>query len=69
MLQILWERGFIDQTQLGNYTLNGPQDEYGAVDNDFRLTYLMSQQYDFAHQSTMLQHIGEELGVIDQTRK
>ena len=70
MLQILWERGFIDTEKVSQYTLNGPQDIYGSIDKNFNLIYLMTQQYDFAHESTMLQHIGNELGVIvDRTPK
>jgi hypothetical protein len=56
--------------KVSQYTLNGPQDIYGSIDKNFNLTYLMTQQYDFAHESTMLQYIGNELGVIvDRTPK
>ena len=56
--------------KVSQYTLNGPQDIYGSIDKNFNLIYLMTQQYDFAHESTMLQHIGNELGVIvDRTPK
>jgi len=70
MMQVLWERGFIDAGQYAKYTVNGPQDEYGNVDKDFCLSYQMSQQYDFAHEDSLLQHYGKELGIIvDRTPK
>jgi hypothetical protein len=70
MHQVLWERGVIDPSKIANYTLNGPQDEYSNVDKAFSLSYLMSQQYDFTHEHTMLQHIGAELGlIVDRTPK
>lgn len=35
LLQVLWERGWIDETKLEWYTMNGPVDEDGNVDEYF----------------------------------
>ena len=70
MLQILWERGFINETNWTQYTVSDPQDKYGNVNKELSLSYLISQKYDFAHEVTMLQHIGNELGInVDRTPK
>jgi hypothetical protein len=72
MLQILWERGFIDpsiEDPEKHYTLDG-KDGDGAVDESRSLKYLIRHCYDFDHEQTMMQYIGEKLGVIvDRTPK
>ena len=37
MLQVLWERGFIDETQVGNYTIGGKKDGFGIIDRSTSL--------------------------------
>jgi hypothetical protein len=31
LLQVLWERGFINATNIKKYTMNGRQDAYGLL--------------------------------------
>ena len=70
MLQILWERGFIDETKLKDYTISGKKDAYGSIDLTFSLKYLLSQCTDFAEEESLLQSMGRKMGVtIDQTPK
>ena len=35
LLQILWERGIVDESRLSEYTINGRQNGYGIVDKTF----------------------------------
>jgi hypothetical protein len=73
VLQILWERGFIDpnvSSPLSYYTMKGPKDQYGNIIKKRSLEYMASQLYDFTHETSMLQHVGNELGVgVDRTPK
>ena len=67
-LQVLWERGWIDPTNLNKYTQKGKKG--GVTDLNNSLDYLMSLQSDFVNEKTMLQFIGEKLGcIIDRTPK
>ena len=63
LLQVLWERGFIDTTKLSSYTLTGKKTELGAVDLDFSLRHLMEMCHDFLHEEGMMKCIGKRLGV------
>jgi hypothetical protein len=70
MFQVLWERGWIDPTDLNKYTQKGRKDHLGVIDNNTSIDYLMSLQSDFMNEKTMLQHIGEKLGCfMDRTPK
>jgi hypothetical protein len=70
MFQVLWERGWIDPTDLNKYTQKGRKDHLGVIDNNTSIDYLMSLQSDFVNEKTMLQHIGEKLGCfMDRTPK
>ena len=70
MFQVLWEHGFIDASQWQKYTVSGPVDKYGEVIDEFSLSKLISKQYDFANEDSMLQYYGKQLGlIIDQTPK
>jgi hypothetical protein len=51
MLQTLWERGFIDRSNLSKYTMNGRQDETGILLKETSLMYLMSNCQDFKRKS------------------
>lgn len=67
-LQVLWERGWIDPTDLNKHTQKGKKG--GVTDLNNSLDYLMSLQSDFVNEKTMLQFIGEKLGcIIDRTPK
>jgi hypothetical protein len=72
MLQILWERGFIDpgKTNKSDYTLKGKKDAYGNLMLETSLKHLMSLQTDFIEEETLLQYHGRLLGVkIERTPK
>ncbi|KAI2495669.1 hypothetical protein MHU86_18853 [Fragilaria crotonensis] len=63
LLQVLWERGFIDTTKLSSYTLTGRKDELGNVDFCFSLRHLMAMCPDFLNEEGMMEHVGSKLGV------
>lgn len=63
LLQVLWERGFIDNTQLSNYTIDGKKDEFGHVNLETSLRHLMGMCEDFLHEEGMMEYIGSKLGV------
>lgn len=70
MLQILWERGFIDSNKLDQYTVDGRKDDYGNLIPETSLKHLMEQLPDFQDEPTLLQFHGEKLGVkVDRTPK
>jgi hypothetical protein len=68
MLQILWERGFIDPGEPNNldHTLNGKKDARGNVILETGLKHLMSLQTDFIEEETLLQRHGRLLGIKTQ---
>jgi len=70
LLQILWERGFIDATNLKNYTMNG-QDACGILIPDTSLKLLMANcVVDFKEEESLLQVNGHEmLVIVDRTPK
>ena len=47
LLHVLWERGFIDTTNLDKYTMNGKQDACGVLMPETSLKYLMANCEDF----------------------
>jgi hypothetical protein len=66
LLQVLWERGWIDEGQLEKYTMEPATDDDGEVlegAEDWSLKCLMASCLDFAEEMTALQHVGSELGV------
>ena len=70
LLQVLWERGYIDGDNLKMYTMHGPHDEDGNIQLQYSLNHLIRQCSDFVDEPTMLQHIGEKLGIlVDRTPK
>ena len=71
MLQVLWERGFIDGSKSEKYyTLEGRKDQFGNVDPTTSVKMLMERQMDFVEEETLLQYHGQQLGVIiDRTPK
>ena len=70
MLQVLYERGFLDPTKINTYTLDGKKDEYGHLIPGTSLKEMMNFLVDFAEEETLLQYHGRFLGVIvDRTPK
>jgi hypothetical protein len=66
LLQVLWERGWIDEGNLERYTVDPATDANGeAIDGaeEWSLRVLMASCLDFAEEMTALQHVGKELGV------
>jgi hypothetical protein len=70
MLQILWERGWIDDRRLNDYTVNGKKDALGTTINETSLKYLLGNCEDFINEESMLQYYGRMMGVaVDRTPK
>lgn len=70
MLQVLWERGWIDVEHLRNYTVDGKKDVAGVVRHDMSLKYLLGNCKDFEEEESLLQAMGKKLGVtVDRTPK
>ena len=63
LLQVLWERGFIDTNKLSSYTLTGRKDALGNIDDSFSLRHLMAMCPDFLNEDGMMEHIGKQIGV------
>jgi len=64
-LQVLGERGLIDQASLEKYTLEGRKDVItGKVDLHYSLRYLLAECRDFKEEETALQYLGSQLGVV-----
>ena len=74
-LQLLFERGWIDPTQIGSYTLKGKKisnvmTSRDENDTNFSISRLMQQQSDFKDEITLLQFHANLLGVtLDRTPK
>jgi hypothetical protein len=63
LLQVLWERGYIDMNKLTSYTLTGRKDELGNVDLSLSLRHLMAMCSDFLNEESMMEHVGAKIGV------
>jgi hypothetical protein len=63
LLQVLWERGFIDMNKLSSYVLTGRNNELGNVDMNMNLRHLMTMCPDFLNEQGMMEHVGATLGV------
>ena len=48
MMQVLWEHGYIDETHLKQYTVNGKKDAYGVIDLSTSLKNIVANCTDFA---------------------
>jgi hypothetical protein len=70
MLQILFERGFINPERMNEYTVDGKNDAFGNHVTGTCLRYLMEQLSDFQDEETLLQYHGRLLGCkVDRTPK
>ena len=66
--QIFWERGYIKPDI--EYTLKGKKDADGNLMRGKSLNLLIQKSSDFVNEPTMLQFMGEKMGVIiDRTPK
>ena len=65
MLQVLWERGFIDASKSEKYyTIEGRKDQFGNINSETSVKMMMEKQMDFVEEETLLQYHGRQLGVI-----
>ncbi|KAI2500758.1 hypothetical protein MHU86_13737 [Fragilaria crotonensis] len=67
LMQVLWERGWIDEGNIDKYTMDIAKDKNDGEDmedaENWSLKYLMASCLDFAEEMTALQHVGHALGV------
>ena len=66
LLQVLWERGFIDTSKnvKSYYTVNGTKNNFGIIQTNMSLKYLMAACTDFEEEETLLQSLGRKMGVL-----
>jgi len=63
--QVLWERGFIDESiPLDEYTIQPSEDGDIEDAESNSLLFLLSTCLDFAAEETALQHVGRKIGVL-----
>ncbi len=62
LLQVLWERGFIDESKLKQYRKR-VLDENGDTVPEMSLCHMLEQCHDFLHEKTQLEYVCEQLGV------
>ena len=58
MMQVLWERGFIDKNNLQQYTLDGKKDGHGNLRPETSLKHLLANCIDFEEEESLLQSMG-----------
>jgi hypothetical protein len=64
LMQVLWERGFIDVSSLERYTLDGRKNPItGEVNLQSSLRHILANCKDFKDEETALQFLGTQLGV------
>jgi hypothetical protein len=64
LMQVLWERGFIDVSALERYTLDGRKNPItGEVNLQSSLRHILANCKDFKDEETALQFLGTQLGV------
>jgi hypothetical protein len=70
MLQVLWECGFIDVTNINQYMVGKRKDEMGVLQTETSLKFLLGNCLDFEEEELLLQSKGRILGAkINQTPK
>ena len=70
LLQVLWERGWIDDSNLQQYTLKGKEDIFGVLRRETSLKALMSDCEDFKDEESLLQSMEQKMGIsVDRTPK
>jgi hypothetical protein len=66
LMQVLWERGWIDENNIDKYTMDIAKDNEGEDiegAKNWSLKCLMASCLDFAEEMTALPHVGHALGV------
>jgi hypothetical protein len=61
LLQVLWERGFINTNNLSRFTLTRRKNELGNVDMSMSLCHIIALCPDFLNEQGMMEHIGTNL--------
>ena len=61
LLQVLWERGFIDTSNLSRYTPTGRKKELGNIDMSMSLHHMMAMCPDFLNEPTGNKDVGDQL--------
>lgn len=70
LLQVLWERGWIDPENHKSYSKNGTKKADGTFDVETSLSFIMANCEDFVNEVTLLQHMAKEMGaIVDRTPK
>ena len=73
LLQVLWERGWIDNTDnkaYQKYTISGRRNEFNLIQPETSLKHLMSSCTDFEEEETMLQLMATLMHIqVDQSPK
>jgi hypothetical protein len=68
--QVLWERGFLDPSNLNQYAMDGQKDQFGIHQLHTSLKHLLGSCRDFLEEESLLQTIKRKLGVtVDHTPK
>jgi hypothetical protein len=63
--QVLWERGFLDPNNLNQYTIDGQKDQFSIHQSHTSLMYLLGSGRDFQEEESLLQTMGQKLGMTD----
>ncbi len=63
MFQILWEHGWIDETNLLKYTVSGRKKKLCVVEPDTSLKYFLGRRRDFKEKESLLPAQGRCLGI------
>ncbi len=70
ILQVLWERGFINEANISQYMMDGRKDAFGVHQPQTSLKDLLSSCMDFEEEESLLQSMGQRMGVlVDRTPK
>jgi hypothetical protein len=60
LLQMLWERGWIDEGNISQYTVDSRKDVFGVFQPHTSLKYLMGNCKDFEEEELLLQLMGRK---------
>jgi hypothetical protein len=63
LLQVLWEQGLVECTNLKDKSCTGNKDNLGVVNKGTSLRHIMGMCSDFLNEESMLQHFAKNLGV------
>ncbi len=61
---MLWERGWINEGNIHQYTVDGQKDGFGVFQPHTSLKYLMGNCKDFGEEESLLQLTGRKMGIL-----